>query len=46
MHTGRVIAYWGHDMCETCKEYNVMIFYGVVEDYYQVVYVKDFVCAW
>ena len=25
MHTGRVIMYWGHDMCEPCKEYNVMI---------------------
>ena len=25
MHTGRAITYWGRDMCEKCKEYNVMI---------------------
>ena len=46
MHTGRVITYWGHDICETCKGYHVIVLYGVVEDYYQVVYVKELDRAW
>ena len=41
MHTGRVILYWGHDIGEICKEYHVIVFYGVVGDYYQVVYVGN-----